>query len=279
LEEKQKKADLHTHTYYSDGLLSPSELIKKAKESNISLLSVTDHDNVEGINEAIKEALIQGIEVVPGVELSAEYKNREVHILGYFFDYKSSQFNEYLMEFREQRYYRAIKIVEKLNELKIPLSMEDVLKKVKGKASIGRPHIANALVAEGYISSYYEAFLKYIGDGKPAYIKKPALSPDEAVKIISKFGGLSFLAHPGKSIRDNTLIEIIESGIDGIEVIHPSHSESDTLYFQQICGQYFLLECGGSDFHGGRSNEEVIFGNYFVSDSKINAMKSRLFYG
>ena len=129
------------------------------------------------------------------------------------------------------------------------------------------------------MDTYYEAFAKYIGDGKPAFVKKPNISPQEAAKLISGSGGLSFIAHPGKNIRDNFLIELLEQGVDGIEVIHPSHSPEDITYFQNITGQYFLLESGGSDFHGTKTNEENMFGTYFVSDQKVTAMKNRLFYG
>lgn len=148
---------------------------------------------------------------------------------------------------------------------------------VKGNGSIGRPHIAAALVDNKYSESYYEAFNKLIGNGKPAYVKKPNIEAKEAIKLISRCGGLSFVAHPGKNIREETLIELIESGIDGIEVLHPSHNASDITYFQNMTGQYFLLESGGSDFHGGKINDDSVLGSYWISEKKINAMKSRLF--
>jgi predicted metal-dependent phosphoesterase TrpH len=271
------KADLHTHTYYSDGKYSPAELVERAGFCGIRNLSITDHDNVEGIEEAIEKANQIGIELIPGVELSSEHKDREVHVLGYFFDYKNPELLDYLIKFRQLRLKRAEKIVEKLNMMSIPLKMADVLLKAKENTSIGRPHIAFALLENNYISNYYEAFVRYIGDNKPAYEKKPNISTKEAIDLIANAGGLSFIAHPGKVIRDEMLIEIIELGVDGIEVIHPSHSSEIISYFQDFVSQYFLLESGGSDFHGGRLNDDSVLGSYWVSSQKVTAMKNRLF--
>ena len=273
------KADLHTHTFFSDGKYSPSELIQLAKKAEISCLAITDHDNVDALEEAVDCGKGLGVEVIHGVEISAEYKNREIHILGYFIDTKNKELTEYLEYFRGQRKFRAEKIVEKLNGLGIPLSFDTIAEKVNNNVSIGRPHVASALLEGKFVDTYYEAFAKYIGEGKPAFVKKPNVSPQEAAKLISNSGGLSFIAHPGKNIRDNFLIELLEQGVDGIEVVHPSHSPEDTTYFQNIAGQYFLLESGGSDFHGTKQNEDNMFGSYFISDQKVTAMKNRLFYG
>jgi hypothetical protein len=192
-------------------------------------------------------------------------------------DCRSQVFLEHLKSFRELRKTRAEKIVEKLNTLNVPLKMSDVLEQVKGNASIGRPHIAYAMVEKKFISNYYEAFSKFLGDYKPAYEKKPNVSTREAIKLISNAGGLSFVAHPGKTVREDVLIEIIEFGIDGIEIIHPSHSAEAVRYFQGVASQYFLLESGGSDFHGGRINDDSLLGAYWVNEQKVQAMKNRLF--
>ena len=271
------KADLHLHTFYSDGKLSPEELIQRAKLSGLDALSITDHDSVEGVEEAMHYGRINDIEIIPGVELSSEYKGQEVHVLGYFMDYKEPRFLHYLASFREKRLKRAEKMVERLNSMNIKITIDDVLSKARGNAAIGRPHIAFALMAANVVSNYNEAFFKYLGDNKTAYVKKPNISTSEAVKLISDTGGLSFVAHPGKTIRDNLIIELIEQGVDGIEIIHPSHTRDDIAYFLDITGQYFLLESGGSDFHGGRMNDDLILGNYYIPVSKVNAMKNRLF--
>jgi predicted metal-dependent phosphoesterase TrpH len=137
-----------------------------------------------------------------------------------------------------------------------------------------------ALVDGNYVDNYYDAFNKYIGDDKPAYVKKPNISVGEAVKLISRSKGLSFVAHPGKTLRNsNSIYEMIEAGVDGIEIIHPSHSDYDVAFYQDLTSQYFMLESGGSDFHGGRINDEGILGKYTINISKIAAMKNRLFTG
>ena len=271
------KADLHLHTFYSDGKLSPEELILKAKLNGIDTLSITDHDSVEGVEEAIHYGKLNDLEIIPGVELSSEYKGQEVHVLGYFMNYKEPRFLDYLASFRVKRLRRAEKIVERLNSMNINITINDVLSKAKGDASIGRPHIAFALLEANVVSNYNEAFFKYIGDNKPAYVKKPNINTADAVKLITETGGLSFIAHPGKAIRDNFIIELIEQGVDGIEIIHPSHTRDDIGYFLDVTGQYFLLESGGSDFHGGRMNDDTILGNYCIPVTKVNAMKNRLF--
>lgn len=272
------KADLHTHTHYSDGYLTPEELIINAKHAGLTHLAITDHDNVDAIDEAVSIGVKNGLEIVPGVEISAEHNGRETHILAYYFDYHNEELLSYLKNFRKERLKRAEKIVEKLNELNIPITLADVLARVKGNGSVGRPHIAVAMLEKEFVNNYYDAFTKYIGDDKPAYVKKPNISTKDAISLINRCGGLSFVAHPGKSMRNNNaLFELIEFGIDGIEVIHPSHSDHDREYFRDIASQYFLLESGGSDFHGGRINDVSILGRFFVNEIKITAMKNRLF--
>lgn len=272
------KADLHTHTYFSDGYHTPEELIQFAKSAGLTHLAITDHDNVDAIDEATDIANNYDIELVPGCEISAEHNGKETHILAYYFDYKNSELLDYLKNFRKERIKRAEKIVEKLNGLDMAITIEDVMVHVKGNGSVGRPHIAVAMIDGGYVNNYYDAFNKYIGDDKPAYVKKPNISTKDAIKLINRCGGLSFIAHPGKSLRhNNSLFEMIEFGIDGIEVIHPSHSDHDIEYFRDIASQYFLLESGGSDFHGGRINDVSILGRYYANELKITAMKNRLF--
>lgn len=272
------KADLHSHTFYSDGYHTPEELIIKAKAAGLTHLAITDHDNVDAIEEALALAKEHGIELVPGVEISAEHNGRETHILAYFIDHKNTELLNYLQNFRKERMHRAEKIVEKLNEHEVPIRIEDVLKNSKGNGSVGRPHIAMALVEGGFVNNYYEAFSKFIGDDRPAYVRKPNIFSKDAIALINRCGGLSFIAHPGKSLRNNnSLFEMIEFGIDGIETIHPSHTDYDIEYFRDITSQYFLLESGGSDFHGGRINDASILGKYYITEHKITAMKNRLF--
>ncbi len=268
--------DLHTHTTYSDGILSPAELLQKANELGLKVIGITDHDSVNGIEESIEIGRDLGIEVVPGVELSTTIDDREYHILGYLFDHRDENLLQHLSSFRKERVRRAERIVKKLNHINVPLKIESVLEKAGGGA-VGRPHIALALVEEGYIQTYDEAFAKYIGYGCPAYERKVPFSPEDAISLISSSGGLSFLAHPGKHTSDAVLPRLIKGGLDGIEVIHPSHSSKEISYYRGIVAQYFLLESGGSDFHGGGRDSNGILGACDVPMGWVEEMKKRLF--
>jgi len=268
------KIDLHSHTTYSDGFNSPQELIDKAKERGIQVLSITDHDNLAAIAEASEYGRKVGVEIIPGVEISSDIMDREIHILGYFVEPGNPEFERYLEFFRAERLKRADRIVAKLNALGISLKLDDVLKFARNSA-VGRPHIAQALVEGGFTNSYYEAFNKYIGNGCVAYEKKVHVSPRSAFKIISDSGGLSFIAHPGV-MPEHILKESIEAGVDGIEVIHPSHSQQLVKFYRGIVNEYFLLESGGSDYHGGKREDDKNFGKYYVTPSVVEAMRQRL---
>lgn len=268
------KIDLHMHTNHSDGYYSPIELMQKVKEVGLDKISITDHDNLSAIYEAYSFGKEIGIEVIPGLELSSDIGDREVHILGYFIDPDNRELERYLKFFREERLKRAIRIINKLKALGFTISIEDVLEQAKNSA-IGRPHIAQAMLEKGLITNYYEAFNKYIGNNCPAYEKKVHISPQSIVKIIGDAGGLSFIAHPG-NMPESLIRELIEEGIDGIEVIHPSHSAFQVNFYRGIVHEYFLLECGGSDFHGGKREDEENLGKYFTSLTVLEAMRKRL---
>lgn len=268
------RVDLHMHSKYSDGQHTPEELILKVKEAEIDVISITDHDTVDGIFEAIEIGKMSGVEVIPGLEISSDIRDREVHILAYFFDPANKELGEYLKFFRAERIKRAIRIIEKLNTLGLHLTIDDVMSIAKNSV-VGRPHIAKAMVLKGLVSNYFEAFSKYIGNGCPAYERKVHVSPRSAVKIISDAGGLSFIAHPGP-LPDNIMIELIEAGLDGIEVIHPSHLPHQVKHYRGVVNEYFLLESGGSDFHGGDRNDYNNLGKYCVPYSRVEAMRKQI---
>jgi predicted metal-dependent phosphoesterase TrpH len=269
-----QKTDLHTHTFYSDGFYSPEDLVNKAHAKQIEQLSITDHDNVNGISEAMECAEKFGIEIIPGLEISSDIRDTEVHILAYFIDPQNEELAHYLNFFREERYKRAIRIVKKLNILGLEIGIDDVLKFAKNSA-IGRPHIAQALLAKGQVKSFFEAFYKFIGNHAPAYERKVHLSPQSAFKIINDAGGLSFIAHPG-NMPEILIKELIDAGVDGIEVVHPSHSPEQTRFYRGIVNEYFLLECGGSDFHGGKREDDEHLGKFYTTSRVVDAMKTRL---
>jgi predicted metal-dependent phosphoesterase TrpH len=208
------------------------------------------------------------------LEISSDIKDREIHILGYFIQTDSQELERYLTFFRIERLKRASRIVNKLNSLGISLTIEDVME-VAQKSAVGRPHIAQAMLNKGLISTYYEAFNKFIGNGGPAFEKKVHISPQSAFKIINDAGGLSFIAHPGY-MEESLLKELIDEGVDGIEVIHSSHSQHQVRFYRGIVNEYFLLECGGSDFHGGKRDDEKNFGKFYTKYSVVEAMRKRL---
>jgi 3',5'-nucleoside bisphosphate phosphatase len=269
-----EKTDLHLHTFHSDGYHSPEKLIEKAKSQGIKILSITDHDSVNGIGKATECAAKYGIEVIPGVEISTDIRDTEVHILGYFVDPNNKDLEHYLNFFRDERHKRAIRMVNKLNILGLDISIDDVLVFAKDSA-VGRPHVAQALLAKGQVKSFFEAFYKYIGNHAPAYERKVHLSPQSAFKIINDAGGLSFIAHPG-NMPEILIKELIDAGVDGIEVIHPSHSPEQVKFYRGIVIEYFLLESGGSDFHGGKREDDENLGKYYTSPKVVDTMRTRL---
>lgn len=271
-----QRADLHMHTTFSDGALSPNELIQRAKQAGLGIISITDHDNIAGVMDAMEIAEKLEVEVIPGVELSAHLDGREVHILGYFIDVENSSLREFLGLLREERFGRAERIVEKLHSLDVFIRMDKVLEQAGG-GSIGRPHIANAIIDAGYAESHQEVFAKYIGYGCPAYVEKFQCSPEEVFSLISQVGGLSFLAHPGNSVPEQTVFRLINVGLDGIETVHPSHSADITNHYKGIVNEYFLLESGGSDFHGGRRNDDAALGQFTIPLTTVDTMRRRLF--
>lgn len=269
------KADLHLHSTHSDGALPVPDLLRRALAAGLTTISLTDHDNVAGIEEAVTAGAALGMTVIPGVELSAAVGDREVHILGYFLDHRHGRLREYLAFCRSERVKRAERIVEKLNGLNVPLTIEAVMDRA-GEGSVGRPHIAVALLEGGLTGTYHEAFFKYLGFGKPAYEQKVHIAPAEAIGLIAEAGGLSFVAHPGVAMEERTLLALIEDGVDGIEAVHPSHSPELTAHYTGIAQEYFLLTSGGSDFHGVRRNDHDALGRYAITEQQVAAMRQRL---
>ncbi|MDT7041936.1 PHP domain-containing protein [Candidatus Nitronereus thalassa] len=248
------RIDLHLHTTYSDGSHSPAEVIQFAHEAGVTALAITDHDTVDGLPEAITAALDKGIKVIPGIELSSRFEGQDTHILGYFFDWQDGTFQTRLTEQQENREQRNPRVVDKLNQLGLELTYEEV-KAMAGTGSIGRPHIANVLVAKGYVSSTKEAFDRYLADGASAYVERESPDTREAIAWIREAGGVPVLAHPHWTKRKGPeLIEMCrtlkEAGLMGIEVFYSTHSKRQTSEFLELARKLDLLMTGGSDFHG-----------------------------
>lgn len=245
--------DLHTHTTASDGSMRPAELVLHARNAGLKAVAVTDHDTVEGLEEAAAEGSKVGIEVLPGVEISADYE-KETHILGYFPNGNYSGIVDVLKQLKKNRDERNPKIIDKLNELGMNISMDEVTGEAAGSV-IGRPHIAAALLRKGYISSIQEAFEKYLAHGRPAYFKKDKLTPGESIGAINKAGGIPVLAHPismgyGIYRLEKLVAELQSYGLKGIECYYVDYDIEDRTNLLRIARMYDLLVTGGSDFHG-----------------------------
>jgi hypothetical protein len=241
--------DLHIHTTCSDGQDTPEEIIEAYLQSGYTVISITDHDAVEGVIRGIEAAKGTAIELIPGIELSSIHDIYDIHILGYFIDYEDSEFRKRIAFFKEKRHERAEEIVKNLNYLGLDIQLETVLRIAHG-APIGRPHIAEALLSEELITTYGEAFARYIGDQGPAYVPKYKVTPCEAIELILESGGIPVLAHPGVLNRDEFIFEFMEYGLVGLEAIHPLHPPEKQIYYEKLAKKYGLIATGGSDWHG-----------------------------
>lgn len=248
------RIDLHLHTTYSDGSLPVAEVMTLAKKAGVTALAITDHDIVDGIPEAIELGAGLGIEVIPGVEVSSRYDESEIHILGYFLEWKAPILIARLAQLRESRHRRNPQIVDKLNGLGLALTYEEV-RALAGSDSVGRPHIARALMAKGYVHTAKEAFDRYLADGKPAYVPRELPEPAEAIAWIKAAHGIPVLAHP-TWVKDTAegLFRLCDhlkgAGLMGIEVHYSTHKPSQTSRYLDIARRLGLLVTGGSDFHG-----------------------------
>ncbi|PKM77762.1 MAG: phosphatase [Firmicutes bacterium HGW-Firmicutes-15] len=248
--------DLHVHTTASDGVETPEQVITKAAQIGLAGIAITDHDTVDGLEPALQfiQAHGKNIDFIPGIELNTDFGDDEVHILGYFIDYHDEHLINRLMEIRTQRYQRAEKMIDKLKEIGLSISFENVKKLAQGDL-IGRPHIARALQQAGYVLSEEEAFRKYIDRGKPGYIPRYKFLPAEAIELVKQAGGISILAHPGLIKDSGKIGKIISMGVEGLEIFYPEHNSDQIMEFTRLARQHCLLITGGSDFHGGGSSE------------------------
>jgi len=253
-----KFADLHLHTFYSDGTYSPEELVIKAKKAGLSTIAIADHDTVDAIEPALIAAKEYDLEIIPGIELTAEHNKTEVHILGYFIDHKDKSLLRELNSLASYRNERIHKITDKLKEMGIDFDPKAVFD-ISGCGTVGRLHIARAMVKLGIISNTQEAFQKYIGDKCPAYVCGFRFSPEEAISLIKKVGGVAVLAHPYIFHDPEIITEFVKYGIDGLEVYYPEHTQSMINQFLDYAKKYNLLITGGSDCHG-KAKPEVKIG-------------------
>jgi len=242
-----RRLELHAHTHFSDGQLSPSALVSLAVERGLFALAITDHDSVEGVAEA-QSAAGDSLEVVPGIEVSSAIEGQDVHVLGYFVDPAHEPLRTRLLRFRDERRERALAILERLAALGLPVPADEVFA-AAGPGVVGRPHIAHALMRAGHVPSLDVAFQRLLGSRGSAFVPRPAFASAEAVRMIREAGGVAVLAHPGMLAR-RLVQQLVEAGLGGVEVWHPQHGMATQRAWHELAGELGLVASGGSDFHG-----------------------------
>jgi predicted metal-dependent phosphoesterase TrpH len=269
-----QQVDLHLHTNCSDGAASPEELLAMVRTRELKAFSVTDHDTLQGYWK-VKELLVPGDpELVSGLELSVTINNSDVHLLAYLFDPTYAPLVDALNEFRQRRNQRGRLMVQKLNEMGVDISYEDV-QGTAGQAAIGRPHIAEAMFRLKAVRTYEEAFEKYIRNGRPAYVPKRNFAPQEAISTVHQAGGVAVLAHPILEDAYRYIERLVPLGLDGIELYHPLHRQGDIDRLKRIAKQHRLLVSGGSDYHGRQERWYGIVGSQSVPAQCLEQLKER----
>ena len=265
--------DLHAHSTASDGSKTPAAVVAAAHAAGVAAIALTDHDTMSGVAEAMEAGRAIGIRVVPGVELSAVHDDKEVHLLGLHID-RPAAIEDALQMFRDARFWRAEQIIAKLNALGVPVTLDSVLDEAAGGA-IGRPHVARALIGEGWARDSRDAFDRYLGAGRPAYVPKHRLSVSEAIALVHDGGGLAVLAHPGPDGRRDLVERYVGSGLDGLEVRHPGHNAEDTARLGALVQFFGLVPSGGSDWHGASEGARVL-GSMQVPAAWLEQQDARL---
>lgn len=265
------KADLHIHTTASDGLSRPAEVVAKARENGLDIISVTDHDTYKGFFEAREAGDELGVTVLPGAEITSDYLGRETHLLAYCFDVASPELKSMLRRHKLARINRARWIIGKLRKQGLELDIDEVVAEA-GRGNVGRPHIAEVLVRKGYVGNHREAFMRYLSDQMLGKIKSNYASYKEVIETVARAGGASVLAHPGLTYTDEDLQRFLNAGIDGIEYLHPSHNYELQQHYQQFAEDHNLLATGGSDFHGSINQNYPNFGIIAISKTRVDSL-------
>jgi predicted metal-dependent phosphoesterase TrpH len=252
-----KFADLHLHTYFSDGTFSPEELVGHGHRLGFAALALTDHDSVEGCVRMTAACTAAGIDFIPGTELTAEHNDTEIHLLGYYVDTENQTLLTKIARFQSVRQNRIHEMVARLNSLKVPLKVESVFELANCK-SPGRPHVARALVKAGLVGNLDEAFERFLKKNRPAWVPKAKMSALEAIELIHQAGGLAVMAHPGLNRTDDVIPVLVEAGLDGLECFHTKHSTVLSERYLEMADKFHLLITGGSDCHGFSKGKPLI---------------------
>lgn len=270
--DERRLVDLHTHTTASDGTLSPEALVHEAADAGLAGIGITDHDTINGVAAGLAAGEREGIIVVPGVEINTDFRSTEVHVLGYYIDIESPRLSEELQRLRDERFNRGKRIVERLNQLGMNISMERV-QEISGGGAIGRPHVARAMVEAGYVSSVNSAFGKWLIRGTPAYVERYKLTPVQAIEIITEAGGVPILAHPGDAKCDDIIPDLVKAGLKGFEAAHTDHSSHQRKHYIKLARKYHVLATGGSDYHGPNEMKQFPVGHVTVDLDVVNALR------
>jgi len=273
--------DLHVHSNESDGTVAPADLVKEAKMIGLSAFALTDHDTTAGLDEAIACGKTEGVEVVPGIELSTSYLGKDIHVLGYYIDYHSEEFQERLMEFRDSRDSRNEEMFKRLRERGFEKITTEALLEAFDNPVITRAHVAKFMLDCGYAKSREEVFQRYIGDNCPCYVERKKITPNQAVKLILEFGGIPVIAHPllykfGAETLDLLVASLKEDGLMGMEVIYSTYNSREQCKLKDLAKKYDLVVTGGSDYHGTNKKDiklGVGMGNLFVPADCLDNIK------
>jgi predicted metal-dependent phosphoesterase TrpH len=269
-----KFADLHLHTFFSDGTFTPEELVERASKLGFSAIALTDHDTVEGCERAAVACAASQMEFIPGAELTAEHADTEVHILAYFVDTQNQVLLTRIAGFQSVRQNRIREMVAAINKLGVPLKVEDVFALANCK-SPGRPHVARAMVKAGLVANLDEAFERFLKKGRPAWVPKTKMSALEGVELIHQAGGLAVMAHPGLNRTDEIIPDLVAAGLDGIECFHTKHSTVMAERYLEIAEKYDLLVTGGSDCHGF-SKKAPLIGTVKLPYEHVERLKAKI---
>lgn len=283
-----KFADLHLHTRFSDGSFTPVELVREAQRKNFAAIALTDHDTLAGIPQALQAGAEFGVEIIAGVEITCRIDAQEMHLLGYFFgdDWKDKNLVAVLDHAAKVRDQRTQEFVVKLNELGMPVTFEDVVEaavpggaaedsgRYKRKGTFGRPHVAMALVKRGFVGSVDEAFQRFLKRGRPAYVERYRMTAAEAIGHVKRAGGVAVFAHPGLNKADDRIRELVDQGLDGLEVWHTRHGTGQTKRYLEMTEELDILATGGSDCHGDARGEALI-GSIRLPYERLEALKAR----
>lgn len=266
------QADLHIHSTASDGAMTPTEIVQEAARLGLGAISITDHDTLDGLDEALSAAKSLGVGLVPGVEINCDWGDTESHVLGYFVDPADPALQESLVKLRAARLERGRAIVSKLQALGVDVTMERVLE-IAGHGSVGRPHIAQAICEAGATRGINGAFGKFLARGAPAFVPRAKMDPEQAIAVIIGAGGAAVLGHPGKIGNDSLIERLVQAGLAALEVYHTDHNRDATRRFRRMAARHGLIATGGSDSHGMRGEKPVAIGSVTVHVNVVEELR------